>query len=76
MTPVVFLHASSGNSRMWVHQEPFFTAAGYRFVAYDRKGKGAAADELELVAQQLKLQRFQYKVRFRLSATVSVLLPG
>ena len=58
MTPVVFLHASSGNSRMWVHQEPFFTKAGYRFVAYDRKGKGAAADELELVAQQLKLQRF------------------
>ena len=58
MTPVVFLHASSGNSRMWAHQEPFFTAAGYRFVAYDRKGKGAAADELELVAQQLKLQRF------------------
>ena len=58
MTPIVFLHASSGNSRMWVHQEPFFTAAGYRFVAYDRKGKGAAADELELVAQQLKLERF------------------
>jgi len=43
---------------MWVHQEPFFTNAGYRFVAYDRKGKGAAADELELVAQQLKLERF------------------
>ena len=58
MTPVVFLHASSGNSRMWLHQEPFFTKAGYRFVAYDRKGKGAAADELELVVQQLKLQRF------------------
>jgi pimeloyl-ACP methyl ester carboxylesterase len=58
MTPIVFLHASSGNSRMWLHQEPFFTAAGFRFVAYDRKGKGPAADELELVAQQLKLQRF------------------
>jgi pimeloyl-ACP methyl ester carboxylesterase len=43
---------------MWLHQEPFFTKAGYRFVAYDRKGKGAAADELELVAQQLKLERF------------------
>jgi pimeloyl-ACP methyl ester carboxylesterase len=43
---------------MWVHQEPFFTKAGYRFVAYDRKSKGPAADELELVAQQLKLQRF------------------
>lgn len=58
VTPVVFLHASSGNSRMWVYQEPFFTAAGYRFIAYDRKGRGAAADELELVAQQLKLERF------------------
>jgi pimeloyl-ACP methyl ester carboxylesterase len=56
--PIVFLHASSGNSRMWLHQEPFFTKAGYRFVAYDRKGKGAAADELEVVVQQLKLQRF------------------
>jgi pimeloyl-ACP methyl ester carboxylesterase len=43
---------------MWLHQEPFFTKAGYRFVAYDRKGKGAAADELELVAQQLELERF------------------
>jgi pimeloyl-ACP methyl ester carboxylesterase len=43
---------------MWLHQEPFFTKAGYRFVAYDRKGKGAAADELELIAQQLKLERF------------------
>jgi pimeloyl-ACP methyl ester carboxylesterase len=43
---------------MWLHQEPFFTKAGFRFVAYDRKGKGAAADELELVAQQLKLERF------------------
>lgn len=43
---------------MWLHQEPFFTKARYRFVAYDRKGKGAAADELELVVQQLKLQRF------------------
>jgi len=56
--PIVFLHASSGNSRMWEHQQSFFTTAGYRFVAYDRKGKGAAADELELVVQQLKLQRF------------------
>jgi pimeloyl-ACP methyl ester carboxylesterase len=43
---------------MWLHQEPFFTKAGYRFVAYDRKGKGAAADELELIAQQLELERF------------------
>lgn len=34
-TPVVFLHAASGKSQMWVHQIPAFTAAGYRFIAID-----------------------------------------
>lgn len=33
--PVVFLHAASGKSQMWVHQIPAFTAAGYRFIAID-----------------------------------------
>lgn len=33
--PVVFLHAASGKSQMWVHQVPAFTAAGYRFIAID-----------------------------------------
>jgi pimeloyl-ACP methyl ester carboxylesterase len=55
---VVFLHASSGNSRMWLHQEPVFTKAGYRFVAYDRKGQGVAVDELEAVVREHKLERF------------------
>ena len=57
-TPVVFLHAGSGNSRMWEHQLAPFTAAGYRFIAYDRRTEGNAADDLEALASQLALERF------------------
>lgn len=56
--PVVFLHAASGNSRMWEHQVPAFTAAGYRFIAYDRRGQGTAADDLEALAGHLGIERF------------------
>lgn len=38
--PVVFLHAGTGSSRTWENQVPAFTAAGYRFIAYDRRGWG------------------------------------
>lgn len=40
--PVVFLHAGSGNSMMWEYQIPAFTSAGYRFIALDYRGVGAA----------------------------------
>jgi pimeloyl-ACP methyl ester carboxylesterase len=33
--PVVFLHAASGKSAMWLHQIPAFTAAGFRVIAID-----------------------------------------
>lgn len=56
--PVVFLHAGSGSSRMWEHQIPDFTGAGYRFIAYDRRAEGAAADDLETLAGHLGLDRF------------------
>jgi pimeloyl-ACP methyl ester carboxylesterase len=56
--PVVFLHAGSGSSRMWEHQIPDFTAAGYRFIAPDRRGEGAAVDDLEALAGHLGLDRF------------------
>lgn len=39
-TPVVFLHAATGSSRVWEYQIPAFTAAGYRFIAFDRRGWG------------------------------------
>lgn len=57
-TAVVFLHAGSGDSRMWEQQIPAFTAAGYRFIAYDRRAQGRAADDLEALAVQLDLGRF------------------
>ncbi len=56
--PVVFLHAGSGNSRMWEHQVPAFTGAGYRFIAYDRRSEGAALEDLEALVEQLVLERF------------------
>ena len=39
-TPVVLLHAFTGNTESWVHQLPAFTAAGYRCLTYDRRGWG------------------------------------
>src|SRR5919106_3118225 len=56
--PVVFLHAGSGSARMWAHQIPAFTGAGYRFIAYDRRSDGIAADDLEALARHLGLERF------------------
>src|SRR6266700_1888450 len=38
--PVVFLHPATGSVRIWEYQIPAFTAAGYRFIAYDRRDFG------------------------------------
>ena len=43
--PVVFLHAATGSSRVWEYQIPVFTAAGYRFIASDRRGWGRTVVE-------------------------------
>ena len=56
--PVVFLHAGSGSTRMWEHQIPAFTGAGYRFSAYDRRAEGSAIEDLEALASHLGLERF------------------
>lgn len=37
---MVFLHANTGSSRVWENQIPGFAAAGYRFLAFDRRGWG------------------------------------
>lgn len=39
-TPVVFMHAATGSSQSWTYQIPAFTAAGYRLIAFDRRGRG------------------------------------
>jgi pimeloyl-ACP methyl ester carboxylesterase len=56
--PIVFLHAGSGSAALWQGQIDFFADAGYRCIAYDRRGRAAAADELEALASQLALERF------------------
>ena len=38
--PVVFMHAATGSSQSWEYQLPAFTAAGYRLIAFDRRGRG------------------------------------
>ena len=67
--PVVFLHANTGSSRVWEYQIPAFTAAGYRVVAFDRRGwgrteirpdgsqPGSAADDLRTLLDSLHIER-------------------
>jgi pimeloyl-ACP methyl ester carboxylesterase len=68
-TPIVFLHSNTGSSANWEHQIPVFTAAGFRFIAYDRRGwgrsvtepgapVGTGADDLHALMKYLKIDRF------------------
>src|SRR5439155_5476682 len=68
--PVVFMHAATGSSGVWDYQIPAFTAAGYRLIAYDRRGwgrseivatgpqPGTGADDLQALMDHLKIDRF------------------
>jgi pimeloyl-ACP methyl ester carboxylesterase len=68
--PVIFLHAATGSSRVWEYQLPAFAAAGYRVVAYDRRGfgrsaidpagvqPGTGADDLLALVTHFELDRF------------------
>ena len=67
--PVVFLHSNTGSSRNWDYQIPVFTAAGFRFISYDRRGwgrsvtapgaqPGTAADDLQALMKYLGIDRF------------------
>src|SRR5580658_6337635 len=38
--PVILLHAATGSSRVWEYQIPAFVVAGYRVIAFDRRGWG------------------------------------
>jgi pimeloyl-ACP methyl ester carboxylesterase len=62
---VVFLHAGAGCSAGWRRQLDAFAAAGFRAVAYDRRGygksegaqSGAAADDLRGLLDHLGVER-------------------
>jgi pimeloyl-ACP methyl ester carboxylesterase len=66
--PVVLLHARTGSTRMWPKQVAAFSGAGYRVVAYDRRGHGrtvietpsdvAAAEDLRRLMDSLGIERF------------------
>ena len=59
------MHARTGSSRVWEHQIPAFTEAGYRVIAFDRRGwgrtvidptgapPGTAADDLLALVDRL-----------------------
>jgi pimeloyl-ACP methyl ester carboxylesterase len=67
--PVVLMHAATGSSRVWEYQIPAFTKAGYRVIAFDRRGwgrttidspgstSGTAADDLLALMDQLRIDR-------------------
>ena len=66
--PVVFMHAATGSSRVWEYQIPAFRQAGYRFIAYDRRGYGrtevdpasraSAIDDLQALLSALHIDHF------------------
>ena len=64
--PVVFLHATTGSVETWEKQIPAITGAGYRFIAFDRRGWGksttgrvpdTAAGDLLALLDHLKIER-------------------
>ena len=67
--PVVFMHAATGSTRSWEQQTPAFVKAGYRVIAFDRRGwgrtriepgvaPGTAADDLIALMDSLHIDRF------------------
>ena len=67
--PIVFLHAFTGSTEVWEQQTPAFTRAGYRFIAYERRGFGRTVadvdgpastgpDDLLALVDHLKIDKF------------------
>ncbi len=69
--PLMLLHANTGTSASWAAQFDAFPAAGYRVVAFDRRGwggsiadpatgpqPGSVAGDLDALVDRLRLPRF------------------
>ncbi len=69
--PIVLLHSNTGTSAVWEKQVAAFSKAGYRVIAFDRRGwgksladaatgpqPGTIADDLDGLVNYLKLPRF------------------
>jgi pimeloyl-ACP methyl ester carboxylesterase len=70
-TPIVLLHANTGTSLSWESQISAFSRAGYRVLAFDRRGwgksmvnpatgpqPGTIAGDLDALTEHLALERF------------------
>ncbi|HEX2933504.1 MAG TPA: alpha/beta hydrolase, partial [Candidatus Binatia bacterium] len=69
--PLVLLHANTGTADSWQYNIPGFVEAGYRVIAFDRRGwgrstanpdtgpqPGTIADDLHALVEYLKIDRF------------------
>jgi pimeloyl-ACP methyl ester carboxylesterase len=69
--PIILLHANTGTSANWASQDEAFARAGYRIIAFDRRGwgksiadpatgpqPGSVAGDLDALVTYLKLDRF------------------
>jgi len=68
-TPVVLLHPATGSARIWVYQQPVFAKAGYRVIAFSRRGyansdqvpkanPGSASQDLHDLVDFLGVKKF------------------
>jgi len=67
--PIVLLHPATGSALIWGYQQPAFAKAGYRVIAYSRRGyynsapfdsknPGIGSEDLKQLAERLGLGRF------------------
>jgi pimeloyl-ACP methyl ester carboxylesterase len=67
--PIVLLHPATGSALIWGYQQPVFAKAGYRVIAYSRRGyynsapydrnnPGIGSEDLRHLADFLGLKRF------------------
>lgn len=67
--PVILMHPLTGSAAVWGHQQPVIASAGFRVIAYSRRGHyksdagpkddtGIAAADLQAVADHLNLDKF------------------
>ena len=66
---IVLLHPATGTARIWSYQQPVFAKAGYRVIAYSRRGyagsdpvpeenPGAASGDLHALVDYLRVPKF------------------
>jgi pimeloyl-ACP methyl ester carboxylesterase len=67
--PIVLMHPASGSALIWGYQQPVFAKAGYRVIAYSRRGyfnsepfnkekAGMGSEDLHNLTQSLGLTKF------------------